>query len=62
MRWHEGIPIVAVEQAIVGGIEDHLGWHLIGQAIETARARGLITKRQAAGLEAMRPQAQVADG
>jgi len=62
VRWHEGIPIVAVEQAIVGGIEDHLGWHLIGQAIETARARGLITKRQAAGLEAMRPQAQVADG
>jgi predicted transcriptional regulator of viral defense system len=53
---HEGIPIVSAEQAILGGIEDHLGWHLTDQAIETARARGLITKRQAAGLQSMRPQ------
>ncbi len=42
--WHEGIPIVTPERAILGGIEQALGWQLIDQAIETARARGLITK------------------
>lgn len=40
--WYEGIPIVTTEQAIVGGIEQALGWHLIDQAIQNARARGLI--------------------
>lgn len=42
--WHEGIPIVTTEQAIAGGIEQALGWHLIDQAIQNARARGLIDK------------------
>jgi predicted transcriptional regulator of viral defense system len=52
--WHEGIPIVIPERAILGGIEQALGWQLIDQAIETARARGLITKPAADRLAAMR--------
>jgi predicted transcriptional regulator of viral defense system len=52
--WHEGIPIVIPEQAILGGIEQALGWQLIDQAIETARARGLITKPVAKQLAALR--------
>ncbi|HEY5342179.1 MAG TPA: type IV toxin-antitoxin system AbiEi family antitoxin domain-containing protein [Solirubrobacteraceae bacterium] len=57
--WHEGIPIVTPERAILGGIEQALGWQMIDQAIETARARGLITKAAAKRLTAMRhlPQA-----
>lgn len=50
VRWYEGIPIVTPEQAILGGIEQALGWHLIDQAIGTARARGLIDKRTATRL------------
>lgn len=61
-RWHEGIPIVTAQQAIRGGIDNHLGWHLVDQAIDTARARGLITKRQAAALQLMRPRTEVANG
>jgi predicted transcriptional regulator of viral defense system len=45
--WYEGIPIVTPEQAILDGIEQALGWHLIDQAIGAARARGLIDKRTA---------------
>ncbi|MGC9220862.1 MAG: type IV toxin-antitoxin system AbiEi family antitoxin domain-containing protein [Solirubrobacteraceae bacterium] len=52
--WHEGIPIVTAERAIEGGIEQALGWHLIDQAIETARVRGLITTRTAERLAARR--------
>jgi predicted transcriptional regulator of viral defense system len=52
--WHEGIPIVTPERAILGGIEQALGWQLIDQAIETARARGLITKLAADRLTGMR--------
>ncbi len=52
--WHEGIPIVTPERAILGGIEQALGWQLIDQAIETARARGLITKSVAERLTAIR--------
>jgi predicted transcriptional regulator of viral defense system len=48
--WHEGIPIVTPERAIIGGIEQALGWHLIEQAIGTARARGLISKQTASSL------------
>jgi predicted transcriptional regulator of viral defense system len=57
--WHEGIPTVTPERAILGGIEQALGWQLIDQAIETARARGLITKAAVKRLAAMRhlPQA-----
>jgi predicted transcriptional regulator of viral defense system len=52
--WHEGIPIVTPERAILGGIEQALGWQLIDQAIEIARARGLITKPTAKRLAALR--------
>jgi len=52
--WHEGIPIVTAERAILGGIEQALGWQLIDQAIETARARGLITRPVSERLSAMR--------
>jgi predicted transcriptional regulator of viral defense system len=60
--WHEGIPIVTPERAILGGIEQALGWALIDQAIETARARGLITKPAAKQLAAMRRLPQAARG
>jgi predicted transcriptional regulator of viral defense system len=57
--WHEAIPIVTPERAILGGIEQELGWQLIDQAIGTARARGRITKPAAKRLAALRysPQA-----
>jgi len=38
----EGIPVVGVKRAILDGIETHLAPHLIGQAIDTARGRGLL--------------------
>jgi predicted transcriptional regulator of viral defense system len=60
--WHEGIPIVTPERAILGGIEQALGWQLIDQAIETARARGLITKATAKRLAAMRHPPRAAGG
>lgn len=53
-RWHEGIPIVSPERAILGGIEQALGWQLIDQAIEVARARGLISQTVAEQLAARR--------
>jgi predicted transcriptional regulator of viral defense system len=40
---HEGIPIVTVYRAIRDGIEANLGGHLVDQAIDTARRRGLLT-------------------
>jgi predicted transcriptional regulator of viral defense system len=46
--WHEGIPIVTPARAIRDGIETHVGTHLIGQAIATARERGAITKAEEA--------------
>jgi predicted transcriptional regulator of viral defense system len=52
--WHEGIPIVTPERAILDGIQQALGWQLIDQAIHTARQRGLITQDAAARLRAMR--------
>lgn len=60
--WHEGIPIVTSERAILGGIEHALGWQLIDQAITTARARGLITKPAAKRLAAMRQLPRAARG
>jgi predicted transcriptional regulator of viral defense system len=56
--WHEGIAIVTPERAILGGIEQALGWQLIDQAIATARARGLITKPAAKRLATMRQLSQ----
>jgi len=52
--WHEGIPIVSPQRAILGGIGQALGWQLIDQAIEAARARGLITQPVAEQLAAQR--------
>lgn len=43
---HEGIPIVTVYRAICDGIEAKLGRHLIDQAIDTARRRGLLTPEE----------------
>jgi predicted transcriptional regulator of viral defense system len=60
--WHEAIPIVTAERAILGGIKQALGWQLIDQAIETARARGLITRPAAKRLAALRHLPQVAHG
>jgi len=60
--WHEGIPIVTPERAILGGIEQALGWQLIDQAVETARARGLISQLVAERLAAMRHLPQAARG
>lgn len=54
MTWHEGLPIVNAERAILGGIEQALGWNLLDQAIETARARGLITREAVNRLSAHR--------
>jgi len=52
--WHEGIAIVSPERAIMGGIDQALGWQLIDQAIQTARSRGLITAQVAERLAAQR--------
>lgn len=54
ITWHEGIPIVAVRRAILGSIEQHVGWNLIEQAIDTARARGRLTPEQADELRRLR--------
>jgi predicted transcriptional regulator of viral defense system len=54
-RWHEGIPIVSPKRAILDGIEQGLGWHLIDDAIKTARTHGLISKPTATRLGGMRP-------
>jgi predicted transcriptional regulator of viral defense system len=62
VSWHEGIPIVTAKRAILGGVEQALGWQLIDQAIETARARGLITRPAAEQLAALRPSAQADHG
>ncbi len=43
---HEGIPIVTVYRAIRDGMEARLGGHLIDQAIDTARRRGLLAPEQ----------------
>lgn len=52
---HEGIPIVTVRRAILGAIEANLGGHLIDQALEEARKRGLIAKTE---LDALRTAAR----
>lgn len=58
LGWHEGIPIVNAERAILGGIEQALGWQLIDQAIVTARERGLITQAVAERLAGERATAE----
>lgn len=54
MTWHEGLPIVTVRRAILGGIEQHVGWNLIEQAIDTARRTGRLNAEQADELRALR--------
>jgi predicted transcriptional regulator of viral defense system len=56
--WHEGIPIVSPERAILDGIDQALGWRLIDQAIANARDRGLISKPTAERLAAQRHPTQ----
>jgi predicted transcriptional regulator of viral defense system len=51
---HEGIPIVTVPRAILDGIEANLGGHLIDQAIQTARRRGLVAPAELRGLTRVR--------
>lgn len=57
VTWHEGLPIVGVRRAIRGAIEQHVGWNLIEQAIDTARHTGRLTQQQADELRARRPRA-----
>lgn len=47
---HEGIPVVTVLRAILDGIETDVGPHLIQQAIDSARARGLLSRSDLAHL------------
>ncbi|MDA0180606.1 type IV toxin-antitoxin system AbiEi family antitoxin domain-containing protein [Solirubrobacter phytolaccae] len=54
MTWHQGLPIVTVRRAILGGIEQHVGWNLLEQAIDTARRTGRLTIGQAVELRAQR--------
>lgn len=49
----EGIRVVIPARAILDGIERHLDQRLIGQAIETARRRGLTTRDEIAVFEAV---------
>jgi predicted transcriptional regulator of viral defense system len=48
----EGIPVVTPMRAILDGLERHLDKRLIGQALDAATRRGLITKHELAALEA----------
>jgi predicted transcriptional regulator of viral defense system len=57
ITWHEGIPIVSVYRAILGSIDQHVGWNLIEQAIDTGRRRGRLTPERTDELRAMRPDA-----
>ncbi|MGH2758365.1 MAG: hypothetical protein ACRDKJ_02270 [Actinomycetota bacterium] len=45
---HEGIPIVTIRRAILDCIEANIGGHLIGQALEEVRKKGLIGERDVA--------------
>lgn len=51
VTFHEGIRIVTPRRAILDGIEQDLGDHLIEQAIDTARRRGQIRGRDLDGIE-----------
>jgi len=41
-------PIVTPYRAILDGIDSHLGPRLLGQALDNAKARGLLTREQLA--------------
>jgi predicted transcriptional regulator of viral defense system len=55
ITWHEGLPIVGVRRAILGAIDQHVGWNLVEQAIDTARRTGRLTVQQAQEMRALRP-------
>lgn len=59
--WHDGIPIVHPRRAIRGSVDNEVGWHLVEQAIATARRRGRITTAEAGRLRALRLSARAAD-
>lgn len=54
---HEGVPIVTVRRAILDGIEAGLGGHLIDQALETTRRRGLLSRSELDVLDGARHHA-----
>lgn len=60
VTWHEGIPIVTPKRAILDGIEQHLGSELIDQAIDTAKARGVLRRRDMAEINDARHAALAA--
>jgi hypothetical protein len=60
ITWHEGLPIVTVYRAILGSIQQHVGWSLIEQAIDTARRQGRLTRE--AGRRASRSPPPNGDG
>lgn len=62
LTWHEGLPIVGVRRAILGAIDQRVGWNLIEQAIDTARRTGRLTPEQADELRARRPVADASAG
>jgi predicted transcriptional regulator of viral defense system len=51
---HEGIPIVTVRRAILDGIDSGVGGHLIDQAIDAARRRGLVAPAELEALTVLR--------
>jgi predicted transcriptional regulator of viral defense system len=55
VTWHEGLPMVNVFRAIRGAIDQHVGWNLIEQAIDTARRTGRVIEAQSDELRALRP-------
>ena len=54
VTWHEGLRIVGVRRAILGAIDQNVGWNLIEQAIDTARRTGRLVADQAGELQALR--------
>lgn len=60
VTWHEGIPIVTPKRAILDGIEQHLGSELIDQAIDTAKTRGVLRRRDLAEINDARRDALAA--
>ena len=52
---HDGLLIVGVPRTVIGAVDQHVGWNLIDQAIDTARRTGRLTAEQADGLRALRP-------
>lgn len=54
VTWHEGVPVVTPKRAILDGIEQHVGGELIDQALETARKRGALRRRDLSEIDVAR--------